>query len=68
MSTLVDCNQKGRANEYRSFRQSVLESVGGDQDRAVDTLLGMSDPEYVPQATPAPVQVSLPSLHISVVI
>ncbi|KAF8813913.1 hypothetical protein BYT27DRAFT_7220251 [Phlegmacium glaucopus] len=25
---------------------SVLESVGGDQDRAIDTLLGMSDPEY----------------------
>ena len=68
MSTLVDCNQKGRADEYRSFRQSVLESVGGDQDRAVDMLLGMSDPEYVSQAAPAPVQVSLPSPHISVVI
>ncbi|KAH7924235.1 hypothetical protein BV22DRAFT_1105624 [Leucogyrophana mollusca] len=26
---------------------SVLESVGGDQDRAVDVLLGMSDPDYV---------------------
>ncbi|KAI0930016.1 hypothetical protein AcV5_006826 [Taiwanofungus camphoratus] len=27
--------------------QSVLESVNYDQDRAVDILLGMSDPEYV---------------------
>ncbi|KAG6808397.1 hypothetical protein H0H87_012989, partial [Tephrocybe sp. NHM501043] len=27
---------------------SVLDSVGGDQDRALDTLLGMSDPEYKP--------------------
>ncbi|OSD07015.1 hypothetical protein PYCCODRAFT_1474392 [Trametes coccinea BRFM310] len=27
--------------------QSVLESVNGDQERAVDVLLGMSDPEYV---------------------
>lgn len=35
----------------------MLESVGGDQDRAIDMLLGMSDPEYVSQATPAPVQV-----------
>ncbi|TDL26320.1 hypothetical protein BD410DRAFT_784423 [Rickenella mellea] len=31
--------------------QSVLESVGGSQDRAIDMLLGMSDPEYVPQQT-----------------
>lgn len=27
-------------------RQSVLDSVGGNQDRAIDALLGMSDPEY----------------------
>ncbi|CDO69153.1 hypothetical protein BN946_scf185042.g55 [Trametes cinnabarina] len=27
--------------------QSVLDSVNGDQERAVDVLLGMSDPEYV---------------------
>lgn len=27
--------------------QSVLESVGGSQDAAVDVLLGMSDPSYV---------------------
>ncbi|KAF4620916.1 hypothetical protein D9613_000306 [Agrocybe pediades] len=26
--------------------QSVLQSSGGNQDRAIDTLLGMSDPEY----------------------
>ena len=26
--------------------QSVLESVGGDQDKAIDILLGMSDPSY----------------------
>ncbi|VDB84910.1 unnamed protein product [Peniophora sp. CBMAI 1063] len=32
--------------------QSVLESVGGDQDRAVDTLLGMSDPEHVSTSGP----------------
>ncbi|KAF8520447.1 hypothetical protein BU17DRAFT_65455 [Hysterangium stoloniferum] len=31
-----------------SLLQSVLESVGGDQDQAVDVLLGMSDPSYVP--------------------
>jgi len=36
--------------------QSVLESVGGNQDRAVDTLLGMSDPNYVPQEHPVPIQ------------
>ncbi|KAF8581594.1 hypothetical protein K439DRAFT_1414134 [Ramaria rubella] len=29
-----------------SLLQSVLESVSGDQDRAVDVLLGMSDPSY----------------------
>ena len=38
-------------------RQSVLESVGGDQDRAIDMLLGMSDPNYVPQEPPTVVQV-----------
>ena len=27
-------------------RYSVLDSVNGDQDRAIDALLGMSDPEY----------------------
>lgn len=29
------------------YRQSVLDSVNGDQERALDVLLGMSDPEYV---------------------
>jgi len=29
--------------------QSVLDSVGGDQDGAIDKLLGMSDPEYKEQ-------------------
>jgi len=29
--------------------QSVLDSVNGDQDRAIDKLLGMSDPEYKEQ-------------------
>ncbi|GBE86293.1 hypothetical protein SCP_0901720 [Sparassis crispa] len=40
--------------------QSVLESVNYDQDRAIDVLLGMSDPEYVStsQAT-APTQPDL---------
>ncbi|EKM54735.1 uncharacterized protein PHACADRAFT_258770 [Phanerochaete carnosa HHB-10118-sp] len=28
--------------------QTVLESVSGDQDAAIDLLLGMSDPSYVP--------------------
>ncbi len=30
-------------------RQSVLDSAGGNQDQAIETLLGMSDPDYVPQ-------------------
>lgn len=30
--------------------QSVLESVGGNQDRAIDVLLGMNDPEYKSEA------------------
>ncbi|KAG6873535.1 hypothetical protein C0995_014405 [Termitomyces sp. Mi166 len=41
---------------------SVLDSVDGDQDRAIDALLGMSDPEYrgEPAApAPAPVQSGL---------
>ena len=29
-------------------RHSVVDSVGGDQDRAVDALLAMSDPDHVP--------------------
>ncbi|KAJ3821741.1 hypothetical protein F5880DRAFT_1508314 [Lentinula raphanica] len=29
-----------------SLLQSVLDSVGGNSDRAIDILLGMSDPEY----------------------
>ncbi|KAG6900724.1 hypothetical protein C0993_003750 [Termitomyces sp. T159_Od127] len=34
---------------------SVLDSVHGDQDRAIDALLGMSDPEYKPDpAAPLP--------------
>ena len=35
--------------------QSVLEVHGGDQDRAIDALLGMSDPEY--HSTAPPVEV-----------
>jgi hypothetical protein len=35
-------------------RLSVLESVGGDQDRAIDALLGMSDPDYKSEARPQP--------------
>ncbi|KAL0578442.1 hypothetical protein V5O48_003542 [Marasmius crinis-equi] len=31
---------------------SVLESVGGNQDQAIDSLLGMSDPEYRSDARP----------------
>ncbi|PCH36051.1 hypothetical protein WOLCODRAFT_140198 [Wolfiporia cocos MD-104 SS10] len=33
--------------------QSVLESVNYDQDRAIDVLLGMSDPEYISTQAPA---------------
>lgn len=39
-----------------SLLSSVLQSVNGDQDLAIDTLLGMSDPDYVSQPLPAPVQ------------
>ncbi|KAG5715347.1 hypothetical protein E4T56_gene17101, partial [Termitomyces sp. T112] len=31
---------------------SVLDSVNGDQDRAIDALLGMSDPEYKGEVHP----------------
>ncbi|OCH87874.1 hypothetical protein OBBRIDRAFT_795787 [Obba rivulosa] len=41
---------------------SVLESVGGDQDRAVDVLLGMSDPDYV--STQGPVTSQAPDLEL----
>ncbi|KAH9929581.1 uncharacterized protein BXZ73DRAFT_47886 [Epithele typhae] len=34
--------------------QSVLESVNNDQERALDVLLGMSDPDYVSTSTQAP--------------
>ncbi|KAH8107782.1 hypothetical protein BXZ70DRAFT_912606 [Cristinia sonorae] len=33
---------------------SVLQSVNRDQDRAIDVLLGMSDPSYVSAQTPSP--------------
>ncbi|KAF9452762.1 hypothetical protein P691DRAFT_772036 [Macrolepiota fuliginosa MF-IS2] len=33
--------------------QSVLDSVDGDQDRAIDLLLGMSDPDFRSEAPPA---------------
>ena len=36
-------------------RQSVLESVNGDQERAADVLLGMSDPNYVSHQHNTPV-------------
>jgi len=31
-------------------RLSVLQSVNGNQDQAIDTLLGMSDPDYISQS------------------
>ncbi|KAG2148745.1 uncharacterized protein EDB93DRAFT_1084788 [Suillus bovinus] len=37
-----------------SLLSSVLQSVNGDQDLAIDTLLGMSDPDYVSQPPPPP--------------
>ncbi|EIW62807.1 uncharacterized protein TRAVEDRAFT_112721 [Trametes versicolor FP-101664 SS1] len=40
--------------------QSVLDSVNGDQERAIDLLLGMSDPDYVStQPAPQPEQPSV---------
>lgn len=30
--------------------ESILEASGGDEDQAIDTLLGMSDPEYKPSS------------------
>ncbi|KAI0358652.1 hypothetical protein OH77DRAFT_1421082 [Trametes cingulata] len=42
--------------------QSVLDSVNGDQERALDILLGMSDPEYV--STHTPQQAEQPSLDL----
>ncbi|KAG1863785.1 hypothetical protein F4604DRAFT_1586677 [Suillus subluteus] len=39
-----------------SLLSSVLQSVNGDQDLAIDTLLGMSDPDYVSQPLPPPEQ------------
>jgi hypothetical protein len=38
------------------YRQSVLDSVRGDQDRAIDALLVMSDPEYKSERRPEPPQ------------
>jgi hypothetical protein len=38
----------------------VLQSVGGNQDRAIDALLGMSDPDYRSEA-PAPVAPQAPA-------
>lgn len=35
-----------------AYRQSVLESVNFNQERAIDVLLGMSDPSYVSAQTP----------------
>lgn len=29
------------------YRQSVLDSVNGNQEQAIDILLGMNDPSYV---------------------
>ncbi|THH00012.1 hypothetical protein EW026_g2449 [Hermanssonia centrifuga] len=46
--------------------QSVLESVNGNQDAAVDVLLGMSDPSYVSShhSVEAPVAHANPSLDL----
>ncbi|KAI0823441.1 hypothetical protein BC628DRAFT_1324987 [Trametes gibbosa] len=43
--------------------QSVLDSVNGNQERAIDILLGMSDPEYVSTQTVQP-HVPQPSLDL----
>jgi hypothetical protein len=52
-------------------RHSIVDSVGGDQDRAVDALLAMSDPDHVPvqhtvaNEQPSPVRhvIILPHTH-----
>lgn len=33
--------------------EMVLESVSGSQDRAIESLLQMTDPDFKPEATPA---------------
>ncbi|GJJ06333.1 hypothetical protein Clacol_000524 [Clathrus columnatus] len=42
-----------------SILASVLESVSGDHDRAIDVLLGMSDPSYKPIIRPDATQTEL---------
>jgi hypothetical protein len=37
-------------------RHSIVDSVGGDQDRAADALLAMSDPDHVPAPHAAAVE------------
>ncbi|KAJ8583469.1 hypothetical protein M405DRAFT_845796 [Rhizopogon salebrosus TDB-379] len=37
-----------------SLLLSVLQSVNGNHDQAIDTLLGMSDPDYISQPAPVP--------------
>ncbi|KAJ7933776.1 hypothetical protein B0H13DRAFT_1592174 [Mycena leptocephala] len=39
-----------------SLLQSVLDSVNGNTDRAIDALLGMSDPDYTSEAPPTQTQ------------
>ena len=46
-------------------RQSVLDSVDGNQDRAIDKLLGMSDPEYKEQHSTNAVSGAPPVLFIA---
>ena len=41
------------AGNRRLSRYSVVDSVGGDEDRAVDALLSMSDPDHVPSSAGA---------------
>lgn len=49
-------------------RQTVLESVDKDQDRAVDLLLGMSDPEFKSEAPPPIQQPQMVRLWSSLII
>lgn len=51
----------GRLISFISTRQSVLHSVGGNQDRAVDMLLGMSDPDF--KDNHVPVRISRCTCH-----
>jgi hypothetical protein len=50
VASLIWFREETTETHNNACRQSVLDSVYGDQDRAIDVLLGMNDPSYVSQA------------------